>query len=133
MVSSRTASAHRAITCYVTGAADLELAGLREALSDLCITTHWAHNVDTSILRPEDAIRRIHSADFVIAIVGTQPSANVCYELGICDGLGKPVFVLVSDEIHELPFFLSGRLFLKAKFKETDVLGLHFLDLSQIS
>lgn len=51
-------------------------------------------------------------ADFVIAVIGETPNANVWYELGIASGMGKPVLLLASPR-GVIPPAASGLSYLK--------------------
>ena len=53
-------------------------------------------------------------ADYVIAVVGESPNANVWYELGMACGMGKPVLLLASHH-GAFPFAASGLSYLKAE------------------
>jgi hypothetical protein len=52
-------------------------------------------------------------ADYVIAVVGENPNANVWYEVGMASGMGKPVLVLASHH-GAFPLAASGLTYLKA-------------------
>jgi hypothetical protein len=61
-----------------------------------------------------DLLRQSMSrADYVIAVVGETPNANVWYELGMASGMGKPVLLLASHH-GVIPFAASGLTDLKA-------------------
>ncbi|MFQ6115858.1 MAG: TIR domain-containing protein [bacterium] len=55
-----------------------------------------------------DAIEQV---DFIIADL-TESNPNVMYELGYAHGLGKPVLIIVQEEVSNVPSDLSGRLYL---------------------
>jgi hypothetical protein len=52
-------------------------------------------------------------ADYVIAVIGDAPNANVWYELGMASGMEKPVLLLASHH-GLLPFAASGLPYLTA-------------------
>jgi hypothetical protein len=52
-------------------------------------------------------------ADYVIAVVGETPNANVWYELGMASAMGKPVLLLASHH-GAIPVAASGLTYLKA-------------------
>ena len=52
-------------------------------------------------------------ADYVIAVVGETPNANVWYELGMASAMGKPVLLLTSRH-GALPVAASGLTYLTA-------------------
>jgi hypothetical protein len=65
-------------------------------------------------------IKRIKQADFAIIII-TEKNINVFYEMGICEGLDKALFILVAKDI-EPPYFVQKHVFLKTDLQNEDLL-----------
>jgi nucleoside 2-deoxyribosyltransferase len=65
-------------------------------------------------MRISDLLRQsMGRADYVIAVIGNTPNANVWYELGMASGLGKPVLLLASHD-GAIPVAATGLTYLKA-------------------
>jgi len=65
-------------------------------------------------------IKRIKQADFAI-IVMTEKNINVFHEMGICEGLGKPLFVIVGKNM-EPPYFVQKYVYLRSDLDNEELL-----------
>jgi hypothetical protein len=64
--------------------------------------------------------KKIKESDFAV-IVATEINANVFYEMGICEGLGKPLFIIVGKEM-KAPYFVDKHVHLNTDLRNADLL-----------
>lgn len=60
--------------------------------------------------------QKIQESDFIIAVLQSE-NANVLFELGVAEGLKKPIFILV-DKGYNVPFFLDTKFYYQTNFKD---------------
>jgi hypothetical protein len=67
--------------------------------------------------------RKIRESDFVLALINDN-NQNVLFELGVAQGLNKPMFLLVKKDV-KLPFYLEDKLYFQTDWdKDTDLIEL---------
>ena len=67
--------------------------------------------------------RAMRDADLIVAVVVAESSPNVFFELGLAQGLGKQLLLLVSPKFGQLPSDLAGRLYVRAEPDNCEAIG----------
>jgi nucleoside 2-deoxyribosyltransferase len=104
------------INCYLSAAASYDLSKIEAILDKLHIGHHSFYDFSIGTTFSDLIRRKIREADFVITVL-EQEAPNIIYELGVAEGLRKPVFVLV-DKDYKPPYFLAGQVYLQTNFQD---------------
>lgn len=121
------------VKCYISSDSNYDLSKLENILFKLGVETHNFYDFSIGSSFSDLIKRKIRESDFIVALI-TQKNQNVLYELGIAEALGKPIFLLVEQEV-KLPFFLEGKMYYQLDWsKNTQLLELslknYILDIS---
>jgi len=82
--------------CYISAPFDLDLGRLPIILGQRQIAWNWAADEPLSELGYATGIKK---CDFVIAVLnGSRSDHRILYEMGIAEGLGKPIFVVAINK-----------------------------------
>lgn len=73
----------------------------------------------------QDIKKKIKEADFGIAVISGNDT-NVFYEMGICEGLGKPLLVII-DKDYEAPNYVRNYIHLKTYIEDKQLLKMSIL------
>jgi nucleoside 2-deoxyribosyltransferase len=100
---------NRPIKCFISSASRIDLSVFYQILERLNV--NYQNLYDFSIEKPIAEIikQNIRECDFVVAIIDNN-SQNVYYEIGLAEGLNKPVFLLAEKET-KIPLYLEGRIY----------------------
>lgn len=69
--------------------------------------------------------RKLRQSDFAVFVV-SRDNKNVLYEIGVCEGLGKPSLIIIDKEAN-LPFYIENKLSLSANLNDREFLKLTLL------
>jgi nucleoside 2-deoxyribosyltransferase len=88
--------------CFIIASADTKILPLKRLLKERNIIVHDFFSSRSLGLSISSLItKEIKNADFIIAILDLKTSQpNVFFELGLAQGIGKPVFLIIQDEGH---------------------------------
>jgi len=95
--------------CYISSDSNYDLSRLKDILFNLGVETLNFYDFSFGSSFSDLIKRKIREVDFVVALI-TQKNQNVLFELGVAEALGKPIFLLVEQDI-KLPFFLEGKMY----------------------
>lgn len=121
------------VKCYISSDSNYDLSKIENILFKLGVETHNFYDFSIGSSFSDLIKRKIRESDFVVALI-TQKNQNVLFELGVAEALGKPIFLLVEQEL-KLPFFLEGKMYYQLDWsKNTQLLELslknYILDIS---
>lgn len=105
--------------CFIVSSIDTDLSDINNLLENNNINYFSSFKDIKAGQAWEKTIKRhIKTSDFIVAIYNSK-SLNVIFELGICIGLGKKIFLIVPKK-QQLPFDLSGFLYIHANPDDYD-------------
>lgn len=93
---------------------------IKNVLSDNDIEVFDPYSFSTRESMQENIKANMQEADFAIFVVATE-SLNVIYEMGVCDGIGKPFYIFL-EKGHKVPFYIENKMFIRANLRDTDFL-----------
>ena len=99
---------NKKIKCYISSDSSYDLSKLENILLKLEVETHNFYDFSIGSSFSDLIKRKIRESDFIVALI-TQKNQNVLFELGVAEALGKPIFLLVEQDL-KLPFFLEGKM-----------------------
>jgi hypothetical protein len=108
-------------SCFISCPIDVNIDPLRRSLVNHGIEVRDAFSLPpgASIVRViESAIREV---DFVCAVVTSDISSNVIFEIGLAYGIRKPLFLLVDKE-SKIPSYLKEVFYVKASPDDIDAI-----------
>jgi hypothetical protein len=110
------------LKCFLSVPLDVNTSSVRKILRDLevDIVDFFSATSGTSVYN--SFVRQIRQTDFAIVVIKGSNN-NVPYEMGICDGLNKPIFVLIADN-DPIPYFVQYHLYHRTNFDDIDILRL---------
>lgn len=111
------------LKCFISAPAGSETNALRNILNQ-----NGVQSVDAFDFNVGDSISatiksKIKAADFAIVVISSL-NANVFYELGICEGLGKPIFIIIDDDKYDAPPFINNYIFLRSSMHDVNFLAI---------
>jgi hypothetical protein len=113
----------RKIKCFISSDLNTDLTKLELILERLNveIQNFYDFAIGNSF---EDIIKRkIRDSDFVIAFVNRQ-SQNVLFDVGMAEAFGKPIFLLIEDDV-KVPIYLERKMYYQIDWtKNTQLLEL---------
>ncbi len=109
------------LKCYISAPASFDLTIIETVLSNLNIDHHTFYDLSVGTTFSDLIFRKIRESDFVIAIL-TSENENVLFELGVADGIQKPLFILIDKE-YKVPFFLERKNYFQTNFKRNKING----------
>lgn len=111
------------IKCFISSDSNTDFSKLEIILNrlDVEIQNFYDFAIDNSF---EDIIKKkIKESDFIIAFVNTQ-SQNVLFDIGMAEAFGKPIFLLIEDDV-KVPFYLERKMYYQIDWtKNTQLLEL---------
>ena len=109
--------------CYISAPSNSDLSLINEMLDRLEIGYHNFYDFSIGSSFSDLIKRKIRESDFVLALI-SESNQNVFFELGVAQGLNKPMFLLVKKGI-KLPFYLEDKLYFQTHWdKDTDLIEL---------
>jgi hypothetical protein len=95
---------YRLKRCFIVATADLDTSGIARLLNERGVECLEADDLSPSNILTEELLRHLVAADFIVALVGTSPSANVFFELGVGFSFGKPALVFTKESYSSTDF-----------------------------
>lgn len=115
--------------CFISAPANADTTILRNILLEKGIKTYDLYDLSVGKSIQNVLKRKIKEADFCVIVI-SENNPNVYYELGICDGLGKPIFIIV-DKDSNVPFFIQNHMYFKTSLDDSESLKIpisNFID-----
>lgn len=124
---------NKKVKCYISSDSSYDLSKLENILFRLGVETHNFYDFSIGSSFSDVIKKKIRESDFIVALITTK-NQNVLFELGVAEALGKPIFLLVEQEV-KLPYFLEGKMYYQLDWsKNTQLLELslknYILDIS---
>lgn len=117
--------------CFVISPLNVNLKPLREVLEARSIKVKDAFHIPTSKLSISMAIEKeIRDSDFVCAIISSNSSPHIFFEIGLAKGAEKPIFIIFENE-NEIPLDLKNIAYVKTSSKDKEAIAFsldQFLD-----
>ncbi len=102
----------------------VELQAIKEELQCRGIEAWTAYELPSMGVSVQEHVEKtLRASDLVIAVISTESSPNVFFELGLAQGLGKQILLLVSPEYGQLPSNLAGRVYVRADPDNREAIG----------
>lgn len=99
------------LKCFISTPASTDISVLRRLLDQLDVEAYDPFDFRVGERSQDLLAKKIKHADFAIIVI-FEKNSNVFYEMGICEGLGKPLFVIVGKDI-EPPYFVQRHVYLR--------------------
>ena len=96
VAATKTATKSKRPAAFISAPPDVNTSELAGALEARGLNVLRADEIGIGMSWSESLRQSLKRADYVIAVVGERPNANVLYELGMASGMDKPVLVLAS-------------------------------------
>lgn len=124
---------NKKLKCYISSDSNSDLSKIENILFKLDVDIHSFYNFSIGSSFSDLIKRKIRESDFIVALI-TKKNQNVLFELGVAEALGKPIFLLVENDVN-IPFFLEGKMYYKLDWsKNTQLLEMslknYILDIS---
>jgi hypothetical protein len=108
--------------CFISAPIHTDTSVVRGILAGKGVEAYDAYD-----FRPGDPIqdalsKKIQEADFVIVVI-SELNANVFYELGLSEGKGKPIFLIIGKDV-DVPHFLLGKPYFRGDVADRDLLAI---------
>ena len=110
------------LKCFISASAGKETNTLRHVLGRLGVQSFDAFDFEIGDSISATLKSKIRESDFAVVVI-SDPNVNVFYELGICEGLGKPIFLVVEDS-YSTPPFIHNYIYLRASLDNESLVGL---------
>lgn len=101
------------LKCFISASSDTDTAFIKNILSDYDVDAIDIYDFSIGDSIQQILKRKIRQADFALFIISERSSANVIYEMGVCEGIGKQHFVFLEKDF-KVPFYLENQLFIRA-------------------
>lgn len=111
------------LKCFISASHDTDLSFVKNILAENNIDTFDVYDFAIGDSIQQILKRKLRQADFALFIV-SDDNANVIYEMGVCEGLGKQHFIFLEKDF-KVPFYIENKLFIR-----TDLGNREFLQLS---
>jgi len=108
--------------CFIVAPYNVNPGPIRRLLEERNIEVHEPFDVPEvfGLSIASSIQKQIDSSDFVIAVISLKkPNPNVFYELGLARGLGKPTFLIITEE-GAFPADLRDMVYVKASLNDSD-------------
>lgn len=106
------------LTCFIAAEQGSEKSQLRRHLEERSVTCFSLDWISTSKMIGANVQSLIKRSDFVAGILSATPSPNLAFELGLAQGLGKPL-LLFAHEPSTIPSDLASINFLPVSILES--------------
>jgi len=110
------------LKCYISAPPTINTSVLRRVLEKLDVEAYDFYDFTVGEQIHNVLKKKIKQADFAIIVISDRNN-NVFYEMGICEGMGKPLFVIVGKD-NESPYFVQKYIYFKTdlEFGKEDLL-----------
>src|SRR5688572_24249272 len=106
--------------CFISAPANADVSVIRSILKENEVEVYDPYDFRIGDSINDLITSKIKKSDFAIVVLTSQ-STNVFYEMGICEGMGKPILAILSPEV-ETPYFVQTRIHLRSDLKDTSLL-----------
>jgi len=123
------------IKCFISSDSNTDLSKLEIILDRLDVEVQNSYDFAIGDSLKDIIKRKIKESDFIIAFVNTQ-SQNVLFDVGMAEAFGKPIFLLIEDNV-KVPIYLERKMYYQIDWnKNTQLLELslknYILDISSV-
>ncbi|MCS4435195.1 toll/interleukin-1 receptor domain-containing protein [Aquiflexum sp. XJ19-10] len=115
----------RKYKCYLSASYDADLSLIKSVLAENNIETFDLYDFSIGSSIQEILKRKLRQADFAVFVV-SKDSKSVLYEIGVCEGIGKPSLIIIDREA-SLPFYIENKLSLTANLNDKAFLKMTLL------
>jgi hypothetical protein len=115
----------RQLKCFLSATYDTDLSLIKSVLAENDVETFDLYDFSIGSSIQDILKRKLRQSDFAVFVVSKE-SKNVLYEIGVCEGLGKPSLIIIDKEAN-LPFYIENKLSLSANLNDKDFLTLTLL------
>ncbi len=115
----------RQLKCFLSTSYDTDISLIKSVLSENNIEVFdlFDFSIGSSI---QDILKeKLKQSDFAVFVV-SKDNKNVLYEMGVCEGLGKPSLIIINKEAN-FPFYIENKLSLTANLADIDFLRIILL------
>jgi hypothetical protein len=111
------------LKCFISTPANTDTSVLRRILREHSVDAYDAYDFQLDQVISDNILDKIKRADFAIIVLSEQ-DLNVLYEMGVCDGMKKPILVIVSKELTDIPYFVQNHIHLRSELTNNDLLNI---------
>lgn len=115
----------RQYKCFLSASYDTDLSLVKSVLAENNVETFDLYDFSIGSSIQDILKRKLRQADFAVFVV-SKDSKNVLYEIGVCEGLGKPSLIII-DKDASLPFYIENKLSLTANLNDRAFLKMTLL------
>ncbi|MCK4604711.1 MAG: toll/interleukin-1 receptor domain-containing protein [Deltaproteobacteria bacterium] len=112
----------KTLKCFISAPAGKETNTLRRILDHQGVQSFDAFDFEVGDSISATIKSKIRESDFAVVVI-SESNVNVFYELGICEGLGKPIF-LVAEDRYITPPFVHNYIYLRASLDNESLISL---------
>lgn len=111
---------NKKIKCFISASHGANLMYIKNVLADNDVEVFDPYDFSTRESMQENIKKHMAEVDFAIFIVA-EDSQNVIYEMGVCDGIGKPFFIFL-EKGYKVPFYIENKMFIRTNLRDSDFL-----------
>lgn len=111
---------YRKLKCFISAAHGTNLLNIQKILADNDVECYDAFDFQGNESMQGKLIENMSKADFAIFVIAGD-SQTMIYEMGVCDGLGKP-YIIFLEKGYKIPFFIENKLFVRSSLRDIDFL-----------
>ncbi|HBI01238.1 MAG TPA: hypothetical protein PLL09_00555 [Flavobacterium sp.] len=115
----------RQLKCFLSASYDTDLSLVRSVLAENNVEAFDLYDFSIGSSIQDILKRKLRQSDFAVFVVSKE-SKNVLYEIGVCEGLGKPSLIIIDKEAN-LPFYIDNKLSLTANLSDREFLKMTLL------
>jgi hypothetical protein len=105
------------LKCFISYSHDIDVSSLKNVLGEYDIESFDLYDFSIGESIQQILKRKIRQADFAIFVIPASNNANVLYEMGVCEGLGKIYFTFLEKGAR-VPFYLESQLFFQVDLED---------------
>lgn len=111
---------NKKLKCFISASHGANLLYIKNALAENGVDVFDPYDFSTRESMQQVLKQHMQEVDFAIFIVATE-SLNVIYEMGLCDGVGKPFFIFL-EKGYKVPFYIENKMFIRANLRDAEFL-----------
>lgn len=115
----------RQLKCFLSASYDTDLSLIKSVLAENNVETFDLYDLSIGSSIQDILKRKLRQSDFAVFVVSKE-SKSVLYEIGVCEGLGKPSLIIIDKEAN-LPFYIDNKLSLTANLSDREFLKMTLL------
>ena len=108
------------LKCFISSPLWVDTSNIRKILSEQSVEFFGVYDLQSGNSLSKNLVSEIRKADFAVIIIG-EKYPNVYYEMGICEGLRKPMLIIIEEGI-TAPDFIHDHLHITSNLRETQFL-----------